>query len=137
MFKLEMRVRDYECDLQGVVNNSVYQNYFEHARHEFLLEHGVDFSFLAEQGVHLMVTRVELDFKRSLKPKDNFYVTVEVEKVSRIQYAFVQHIRKTGDDSLMVSSRAMGVAVNLKGRPMASPELEALITATEAQGKDD
>lgn len=127
MFKYPMRVRDYECDLQGVVNNSVYQNYFEHARHEFLLSKEIDFSDLAEQGVHLMVTRVELDFKRSLRPKNDFYVTVEVEKVSRIQYAFIQHIYLTENDQLMVSSKAIGVAVNLKGRPMASPELDQLL----------
>ena len=127
MFKYPMRVRDYECDLQGVVNNSVYQNYFEHARHEFLLESNIDFSDLAERGVHLMVTRVELDFKRSLRPKNDFYVTVEVEKISRIQYAFVQHIYLVENDQLMVSSKAIGVAVNLKGRPMASPELDQLL----------
>ena len=127
MFKYPMRVRDYECDLQGVVNNSVYQNYFEHARHEFLLESDIDFSDLADKGVHLMVTRVELDFKRSLRPKNDFYITVEVEKVSRIQYAFMQHIHLVENDQLMVSSKAIGVAVNLKGRPMASPELERLL----------
>jgi len=127
MFKYPMRVRDYECDLQGVVNNSVYQNYFEHSRHEFLLANNIDFSDLAEQGIHLMVTRVELDFKRSLRPKNDFYVTVEVEKVSRIQYEFIQHIYLTENDQLMVSSKAIGVAVNLKGRPMASPELDRLL----------
>jgi len=90
MYKLYLRVRDYECDLQKVVNNSVYQNYLEHARHEFLLEKQVDFAALAEEGVNLMVVRSELDYKRSLTSQDNFYVTVEVQKVSRIKYAFIQ-----------------------------------------------
>lgn len=127
MFKYPMRVRDYECDVQRVVNNSVYQNYFEHARHEFLLSKGVDFSALAEMDVNLMVTRVEMDFKRPLRPKDDFYVTVEVEKVSRIQYAFIQNIHHNENDTVMVSARTIGVAVNAKGRPMASTELDNLL----------
>lgn len=39
-------VRDYECDLQGVVNNAAYLNYLEHARHEMLRLSGIDFAEL-------------------------------------------------------------------------------------------
>ena len=47
VFVLDMEVRDYECDLQGVVNNSVYQNYLEHTRHKYLKSTGIDFAELA------------------------------------------------------------------------------------------
>ena len=43
-YRLQFEVRDYECDLQGIVNNAVYQNYLEHARHQLLKSIGVDFA---------------------------------------------------------------------------------------------
>ncbi len=127
MYKLYLRVRDYECDLQKVVNNSVYQNYLEHARHEFLLEKGVDFAALAEAGINLMVVRVELDYKKPLVSQDDFYVTVEVQKTSRIQYVFIQNIYHKENDQLMVQGKTIGIAVNSKGRPMAFAPLDNLI----------
>jgi len=127
MYKLYLRVRDYECDLQKVVNNSVYQNYLEHARHEFLLEKGINFSALAEEGINLMVVRVELDYKKPLQSQDDFYVTVEVQKLSRIKYGFIQNIYHKDNDQLMVQGRTIGIAVNAKGRPMAFAQLDHLI----------
>ena len=64
--ELLFSVRDYECDLQGFVNNAVYQNYLEHARHVFLKERQIDFSVLANAGTNLVVIRAELDYKGSL-----------------------------------------------------------------------
>ena len=48
-FTHELKVRDYECDMQGIVNNAVYQNYLEHCRHEFLLSVGIDFNRLTQR----------------------------------------------------------------------------------------
>ena len=48
IYELPMKVRDYECDLQGIVNNANYQHYLEHTRHEFLLSAGVSFAGLHE-----------------------------------------------------------------------------------------
>ena len=65
-FEIEMKVRDYECDLQGVVNNSNYQHYMEHARHEFLETTGTSFSTLHDQGIDVMVSRIDISYKHSL-----------------------------------------------------------------------
>ena len=65
IFKLTDKVRDYECDLQGVVNNSNYQHYMEHTRHEFLESLGENFGAMHEKGIDAFVARVDIQFKNS------------------------------------------------------------------------
>ena len=77
-FCIEMKVRDYECDIQGVVNNANYQHYLEHARHEFLESIGGSFSQLHTQGIDPMVSKITLEYKRPLRGGDRFYVGVNM-----------------------------------------------------------
>lgn len=128
MFRVDLKVRDYECDIQGVVNNAVYQNYLEHSRHEFLTHNQVDFVALAKQQIHLMVIRAELDYKDSLKPGDDFYITVELKRESRVKYGFVQNIYRSVDDKLMLKAYVIGVALNERGRPTAFAAFDDLLT---------
>jgi len=116
-FTLEMAVRDYECDLQGVVNNAVYQNYLEHARHEYLKTIGIDFAGLAAQGINLVVTRIEIDYKTSLASGDRFLVEVRLERISPVRIGFRQDIYRLPDRKLVVKALVTGTALNAKGRP--------------------
>ena len=116
-FKLEFKVRDYECDLQGVVNNGVYQNYLEHARHEYLLDAGVDFAQLTKDNINLMVIRAELDYKLPLTSGDEFWIGINTEQSSKIRFAFLQDIYRSEDDKLVMNARIFGTAVNERGRP--------------------
>jgi acyl-CoA thioester hydrolase len=77
-YSLEFTVRDYECDLQGIVNNANYQHYLEHTRHEFLVSKGVSFADLHEKGLDLIVTRVVIDYKFPLRSRDKFIVKLNV-----------------------------------------------------------
>ena len=70
IFTHEMKVRDYECDLQGVVNNANYQHYMEHARHEFLETLGVNFGKLHEDGIDAMVAKITIEYKLPLRSGD-------------------------------------------------------------------
>lgn len=121
------KVRDYECDMQGVVNNAVYQNYLEHARHEFLLTLGLDFGALTRQGINLVVVRAELDYRRSLHGGDRFVVVTRLERESKLRFAFRQDILRQPDDQVILNGRIIGTALNQRGRPSLPPQIEALL----------
>ena len=127
---LEMSVRDYECDLQGVVNNAVYQNYLEHARHEYLKSRGIDFAALAAQGINLVVTRVEIDYKISLTSGDRFLVEVRPERISPVRIGFRQDIYRLPDRKPVVRALVTGTALNAKGRPQMPGELDKILVPT-------
>ena len=80
-FKVDLEVRDYECDIEGIVNNAVYMNYLEHARHLFLRDIGFDFAELTRIGIHLVVIRIEADYLYPLRSGDRFYVTTGLERI--------------------------------------------------------
>jgi len=116
-FEIKMAVRDYECDLQGIVNNAIYQNYLEHARHEFLHEHQLDFAQLCREGIDAVVARIEINYKQSLKPGDEFIVKVQMRKQGRIRFVFDQTIFRSADNALIVDAQVTAVLTK-NGRPI-------------------
>ncbi len=128
-FCLPFKVRDYECDLQGIVNNAVYQNYLEHTRHEFLLSMGIDFAALTRDKIDLVVTRAELDYKLSLRSGDTFWVGLNVERESKVRFAFLQDVYRDSDERPILRGRIIGTALNERRRPVLPDFLEALVDA--------
>lgn len=120
---ISLAVRDYECDMQGVVNNAVYQNYLEHARHECLKAFDIDFAALTRAGIHLVVVRAEIDYKASLTSGDTFVVHTRMEQVSRLRFAFHQRIVREGDGKELLAAVITGAGLNPQGRPFLPEEL--------------
>ena len=116
VFAIEMAVRDYECDLQGIVNNAVYLNYLEHARHEFLKERGLDFAVLHEEGLDLVVVRVELDYRSPLRSGDRFAVESRLSRPSALRFAFDQRVLRLPGRETAVEGRVVGTCLK-GGRP--------------------
>lgn len=111
-------VRDYECDIQGIVNNAVYQNYLEHARHAFLHDVGLNFIQLHNDGIDAVVTRIEMDYKLPLKPRDEFIVTLGMHKQGRVRFVFDQTIVRKADGQTILEAQVTGVLTR-DGRPIA------------------
>lgn len=126
-FKLLLQVRDYECDQGGVVNNAVYLNYCEHARHEFLKTIGIDFAEFARRQINFVVTRSEIDYRASLVSGDKFEVHVRAERVSRLRIVFHQEIRLASNQKLICEAKVFGAVLDLNGRPCMPDDLAVLL----------
>lgn len=128
-FRIELKVRDYECDLQGIVNNGVYFNYLEHARHEFLAANNIDFAQLAADKINLVVIRSEIDFKSSLVPGDEFYVEIEPERISKTRFGFRQKIVRLKDEKVAIDALIIGTSLNERGRPFLPDYINSVFPA--------
>ena len=99
IFETEMEVRDYECDIQGIVNNANYLHYTEHTRHLFLTSLGVSFARLHEKGVDAVVARMNLQYKTPLRCDDIFVSKLGVRKEG-LRYIFDHAIHRKSDGRL-------------------------------------
>lgn len=110
IFTLPFKVRDYECDLQGVVNNSNYQRYMEHTRHEFLESLGENFGAMHDKGIDAFVSRVDIQFKTSLHSGDHFLSCLNVSKLGP-KLVFDQYIYRESDGVLASKGKVEIVVV--------------------------
>jgi len=87
IFETRMEVRDYECDIEGIVNNANYLHYAEHTRHLFLRSLGVSFAELHNQGIDAVVHSMKLQYKVPLRCDDEFISRLNLKK-DGLKYLF-------------------------------------------------
>jgi len=136
IYSLEFTVRDYEVDLQGIVNNAHYQHYLEHARHQFLLSRNVDFARLHREEKDLIVSRVEIDYKFPLRSNDRFVVKLRVQKEGYLRLVFEQAIFRLPDEKLVVKARVTGVCL-FRGKPVKPEDILDTASLYAAQAKNE
>ena len=126
IFELKMKVRDYECDLQGIVNNANYQHYIEHTRHEFLCAAGISFAELHQQGIDPVVARLTMAFKTPLTSRDEFLSRLYVRKEG-IKYVFYQDIFRLPDMKQVIKASVETVCL-IHGKLGESELLNQILT---------
>lgn len=71
IFELPIKVRDYEVDSEGIVNNAIYLHYLEHTRHEFCQWAGLSFREMHNQGIDPVLRKVEIEYIKPLSLGDS------------------------------------------------------------------
>lgn len=117
VFTLAFKVRDYECDMQGIVNNAVYLNYLEHTRHEFLDSIGLNFKSLIQRGIYLVAMESQQKYRKSLESGDDFTVSCYMMLESKLRIKFIQEIHHF-EKGLVLQSSLIGVAIDSSKKPI-------------------
>lgn len=122
IFETRMQVRDYECDIEGIVNNANYLHYAEHTRHLFLKECGLSFAEMHSRGIDAVVARMNLQFKTPLQCDDEFISRLNITKEG-IKYVFHQDIYRASDNKLCFKG-VIDLVCIVNGKLANSPEYD-------------
>jgi len=123
-FKLEIAVRDYELDSEGIVNNAIYLHYLEHTRHAFVKQEGIPFGNLTSDGLVPVVGRMTIDYHTPLRSGDVMLSCMWVEREGA-RFIFYQDIFKKGSGELVVKAAVTIVCMEKDGRINRGDDLAA------------
>ena len=115
IFTLELAVRDYELDSEGIVNNAIYLHYLEHTRHAFVKQEGIPFGSLTTDGLVPVVRRMEIDYHTPLRTGDVMLSRLWIERKGP-RFIFYQDIFRKDDEALVVSAVVTIVCMEKNGR---------------------
>ena len=119
-FTLQLRVRHYEMDALGHVNNAVYQSYLEQAAIEHSEYLGLTLETYRELGSVFVMRRLAIDYLRPAIAGDYLEIITWIHQLRGSRAIRRYEIRKT-DDVLVVTAEALWVWVesaSMRPRPI-------------------
>ena len=125
LFTTELETRDYECDLQGVVNNANYQHYLEYTRHKWLQSRDQSFQQWHNEGIDVMLSEINIKYKTPLHGQEEFVSCLNLHREGA-RFIFDQDIYRKADMKLCISATVTVVSV-VNGRISKGDEVAQLL----------
>ena len=118
-----MNVKIYyeDTDCGGVVYYANYLKYFERARTEYLLAHGISVAELQHQGICFLVTHAEVFYRSAAHYGETLHVDTVASASRKTAVTFSHTIREATSQRLIVEGSATLVTVDAKGKVIKRP----------------
>ena len=122
IFTIEIAVRDYELDSEGIVNNAIYLHYLEHTRHAFVKQEGIPFGSLTSDGLMPVVRRLEIKYCTPLRSGDVMLSRLWIERKGP-RFVFYQDLFRKADEVPVAKAVVTIVCMDKDGRINRGDEL--------------
>ena len=110
IFEMPLRVRDYEVDSQGIVNNAIYLHYIEHTRHEFCRWAGTSFRAMQQQGIDPVIRHIDIEYLTPLRLGDDMVSCLNLSREGA-RFVFHQDIYTLPDRRPVIRAKATVVCL--------------------------
>ena len=118
--EITIRVRYAETDRMGLLHHANYLVYFEQGRTELLRDLGLSYKELEDQGYLLVLTRVEVRYRRPVRYDDLVTLRTIVERTTAVRIDHRYEARVGGE--LTAEGSSTLACVTREGRPQPLPE---------------
>ena len=118
--EIQVRVRYAETDRMGLLHHANYLVYFEQARIELLRSQGVAYRDLEDQGFLLVLTKVEVRYRRPARYDDLLTVRTTVARTTSVRIDHQYAVLREGE--VVAEGSSTLACVDRDGRPQALPE---------------
>ena len=115
-----LRVRTYECDGYGHVNNANYLNYLEFGRYELLKDIGFDYPKAINAGYGIYIARIEIDYKKPAVTDDSLTIKTWPLKRGAASGILAQEISRGND--ILAEAKVTWAFVDSSGMPVRIPK---------------
>lgn len=116
------RVKSYELDSFGHVNNAVYLNLFEGARNEYMLQRGLSFTDFSIWKAHPIVAEAWVRYRRPAFVDDELVIHGSVQNASAVSFTIHYRIVREQDGQWLSEGTTRMAFVDTEGRPTRIPQ---------------
>lgn len=115
LFESIVKVRDFETDMQGVVNNAYYHNLLEQTRAEFFESVGIDVKEWSNNlGVDFVVYFASIQYRSAIVGGETFRSCLNMRRQGA-RFVFIQDFRREETDELCMKAH-VEVIVSVNGK---------------------
>lgn len=118
--EIQIRVRYAETDRMGFLHHANFLVYFEQARTELLRDAGATYKDLEDQGYLLVLTRIEVKYRRPARYDDLLTIRTTVEKVTFVRIDHRYEVLLNGE--VLAEGGSTLACIDRDGRPQALPD---------------